>query len=118
MTGYRPKQATVEAHQWYKNGVDILPALKDRDSFPRGSVFLFHRAAPQVRARRKVAARPPRISDADLKREVKAEFDADPSVSVNAAAKNLNRSRDRVRPLLEQVRREAHVSPIAARRQS
>jgi hypothetical protein len=75
-------------------------------------------AAPQVRARRKVAARPPRISDADLKREVKAEFDADPSVSVNAAAKNLNRSRDRVRPLLEQVRREAHVSPIAARRQS
>lgn len=73
-------------------------------------------ATPQVRPRRKPAARPPRISDADLKREVKAEFDADPSVSVNAAAKNLNRSRDRVRPLLEQIRSEANVSPITARR--
>jgi len=40
---------------------------------------------------------------------VRAEFDADPSVSVNAAAKKLGRSRDRVRPLLEQVRAEANV---------
>lgn len=66
-------------------------------------------ATPQVRPRRKPAARPARISDADLKKEIKAEFDANPSVSVNAAAKNLGRSRDRVRPLLEEVRREAGI---------
>jgi len=69
-------------------------------------------AMPQVRSRRKVAARPARISDADLKEEIKAEFDADPSVSVNAAAKRLGRSRDRVRPLLEQVRAGANVRPL------
>jgi hypothetical protein len=69
-------------------------------------------ATPQVRPRRKPAARPARISDADLKREIKAEFDADPSVSVNAAAKKLGRSRDRIRPLLEQVRAEANVRTL------
>lgn len=73
-------------------------------------------ATPQVRPRRKPAARPPRISDADLKAEIKAEFDADPSVSVNAAAKKLGRSRDRVRPLLEQVRAEANVRTLERKR--
>jgi hypothetical protein len=71
---------------------------------------------PAARPRRKVPATPRIISGADLKRLVKAEFDVNPAVSVNAAAKNLGRSRDRVRPLLEQVRAEAHVSPIAARK--
>jgi hypothetical protein len=69
-------------------------------------------ATPKAKPRRKPAARPARISDADLKQEIRAEFDADPSVSVNAAAKKLGRSRDRVRPLLEQVRAEANVRPL------
>lgn len=73
-------------------------------------------ATPQVRPRRKVAARPARISDTDLKEEIRAEFDGNPSVSVNAAAKNLGRSRDRVRPLLEQVRAEANVRTLERKR--
>jgi len=72
--------------------------------------------APKVKPRRKVAARPARISDAALKEEIRAEFRANPSVSVNAAAKALGRSRDRVRPLLEQVRREAGILSIDQRR--
>ena len=56
---------------------------------------------------------------ADLKKLIRPLFDADPDVSVNAVAKQLNRSRDRVRPLLEQVRdearREAHVIPMERR---
>jgi len=68
-------------------------------------------AAPQVRPRRKPAAktevRPSRITDADLKAEIRSLFDADKSVTVSAAAKATGRSRDRVRPLLEQVRAEA-----------
>ena len=66
-------------------------------------------ATPQVRPRRKNAARPPRISDTDLKKQIQVKFKADPSVSVNAAAIELGRSRDRVRPLLEEVRREAGI---------
>jgi len=67
--------------------------------------------APQARPRRKPAAktevRPSRITDADLKSEIRSLFDADTSVTVSAAAKATGRSRDRVRPLLEQVRAEA-----------
>jgi hypothetical protein len=63
--------------------------------------------APQVRSRRKPAVRPARISDADLKDEIRTLFDADSKVSINAAADKLGRSRDRVRPLLEQIRSEA-----------
>ena len=37
---------------------------------------------------------------------------SDPSISLNDAAKKLRRGRDRVRPLLEDVRREAHVQPF------
>ena len=64
---------------------------------------------PQVRPKRKTPVRPPRISDADLKKLVRAEFDKDRSVSVIVAAKNLNRGRDRVAPLLKEVRREAGI---------
>ncbi len=64
----------------------------------------------QVTPRRKVQARSGRISDADLKSLIRAEFDADPDVTVSAAAKKLTRSRDRIRPLLEQVRAEARPS--------
>jgi hypothetical protein len=64
-------------------------------------------AKPQVKPRRKAATTPGRISDADLKAEIRTLFEADRAVSVNAAAKQLGRSRDRVRPLLEQVRAEA-----------
>ena len=66
-------------------------------------------AKVQVRPKRKTPVRPPRISDADLKKLVRAEFDKDPSVSVIAAAQNLNRGRDRVGPLLKEVRREAGI---------
>ena len=69
-------------------------------------------AAPAVRSRRKPQATPGRISDADLRKQVKAVFDEDPSISLNDAAKKLRRGRDRVRPLLEDVRREAHVQPF------
>jgi hypothetical protein len=62
----------------------------------------------QVRTR----ARPARISDADLKKQLKSLFDADPDVSVNAAASQVGRGRDRVRPLLEEVRREVNVTPM------
>lgn len=74
---------------------------------------------PAARSRRKVQATPRRISDTDLKGLIRPLFDADPDVSVNAAAKQLSRSRDRVRPLLEEVRnearREAHVIPMERR---
>jgi hypothetical protein len=63
-------------------------------------------SAPQVKSRRKPAVRPARISDADLKQEIRVLFAADAKVSINAAADQLGRSRDRVRPLLEQVRAE------------
>ena len=63
----------------------------------------------QVRSRRKVQVIPARISDADLKAEIRSLFEADRKVSVNAAAKSLGRSRDRVRPLLEQVRAEERL---------
>ena len=67
------------------------------------------RVRPQVRPRRKTPVRPPRISDADLKKLVRAEFEKDRAVSVIVAAKNLNRGRDRVAPLLKEVRREAGI---------
>ena len=63
----------------------------------------------QVRPKRKTPVRPPRISDADLKKLVRAEFEKDRAVSVIVAAKNLNRGRDRVAPLLKEVRREAGI---------
>ena len=66
--------------------------------------------------RRKVPARSARISDADLKEQVRSEFAADPAVSVNAVAKALGRSRDRIRPLLEQVRAEANVRTLERKR--
>ena len=62
---------------------------------------------PQARPRRKAQATSPRISDTDLKQDIRELHGVDPAVSVNAAAKQLGRSRDRVRPLLEQVRAEA-----------
>ena len=62
---------------------------------------------PAARSRRKVQATPRRISDTDLKELIRPLFDADREVSVNAAAKHLNRSRDRVRPLLAEIRDEA-----------
>lgn len=64
-------------------------------------------AKPQARARRKAQAKPPRISDADLKAEIRSALAAGTAPSVNAVAKELGRGRDRVRPLLEQVRAEA-----------
>ena len=68
--------------------------------------------APPVKSRRKPQATPGRISDDDLRKQVKAVFDDDPSISLNDAAKKLRRGRDRVRPFLEDVRREAHVQPF------
>lgn len=64
----------------------------------------------QVTSRRKPAVSSGRISDADLKELVRVEFDADPAITVSAAAKKLVRSRDRIRPLLEQVRAEASAN--------
>jgi hypothetical protein len=73
-------------------------------------------ATPQARSRRKAAATPRRILDADLKEEIRALFDADPHISINAAADHLHRSRDRVRPLLEEVRRDANVRTLERKR--
>lgn len=69
-------------------------------------------APRQATPRRKTQVTPKRVSAADLRRLVQAEFDADPSVSVTAAAKNLGRGRDTVRPVLEKIRREANVQPL------
>jgi Protein of unknown function (DUF2637) len=63
-------------------------------------------ATPQAKPRRKAQATPGRISDADLKQDIRELHGRNPEVSVNAAAKQLGRSRDRIRPLLEQVRRD------------
>lgn len=72
----------------------------------------------RARPQRKVGAIPRVIPDADLKKLVLSEFGKNPAVSVNAAAKALGRSRDRIRPLLEEVRREANVQPIEGRRRA
>jgi len=76
--------------------------------------------ANQARPRRKTQARPQaragRISDADLKEQIRSLFDTDPAVSVAAVASQLGRGRDRVRPLLEQVRAEANVRPMKRER--
>lgn len=69
-------------------------------------------AAPPVKSRRKPQATPGRISDDDLRKQVKAVFDDDPSISLNDAARKLRRGRDRIRPILEDIRREAHVQPF------
>jgi hypothetical protein len=78
------------------------------------------REPAQARPRRKTQAapkvRPGRITDVDLKKQVKSLFDADPAVSVNAVASQLGRGRDRVRPLLDQVRGEANVRPMKRER--
>ena len=58
------------------------------------------------RPRRKARADSRNISDADLKELIRAEFETDPEVSASAVAKKLGRSRGRVGPLLEEVRRE------------
>lgn len=82
--------------------VSSHPASDD-SSHPKAAV----RVTPRPRPRSKVPAPPRRISDADLKKQVEALFAANPEVSLKAAADELGRSRDRVRPLLEQVRAEA-----------
>jgi len=46
------------------------------------------------------------ISDDNLKDELRSALKSDPDITVAAAAKKLKRGRDRIRPLLEQVRRE------------
>ena len=63
--------------------------------------------AAQVRSRRKAQVKPSRISDADLKDEIRSVLAVGTAPSVNAVAKALGRGRDRVRPLLEEVRAEA-----------
>jgi hypothetical protein len=60
----------------------------------------------QVRSRRKTQVKSARISDADLKDEIRSALADGTAPSVNAVAKTLGRGRDRVRPLLEEVRRE------------
>lgn len=58
----------------------------------------------QVRSRSKVQVKSARISDADLKDEIRSALAAGTAPSVSAVAKTLGRGRDRVRPLLEEVR--------------
>ena len=55
------------------------------------------------------------ISDDDLKAELRSALKSDPDITVAAAAKKLKRGRDRIRPLLEEVRREASGTPSAGR---
>lgn len=62
---------------------------------------------PQAAARRRLPAGRKAISDADLSELVRAALAADPDVTLAALAKKLGRSRDRLRPLMEKVRREA-----------
>lgn len=61
----------------------------------------------QVRPRRPAQVKPERISDAALKAEIRSALAAGTAPSVNAVAKAVGRGRDRVRPLLEEVRTEA-----------
>jgi hypothetical protein len=60
----------------------------------------------QVAPRRKAQVTPARISDADLKAQIRAALKADPGVTLKALAADLNRGRDRLRPLLDEVRQE------------
>jgi hypothetical protein len=64
-------------------------------------------AVSQVKPQRKTQVKSARISDADLKGEIRASLAAGTAPSVSAVAKTLGRGRDRVRPLLEEVRAEA-----------
>lgn len=64
----------------------------------------------QVRPRRPAQAKPERISDADLKAEIRSALTDGTAPSVNAVAKAVGRGRDRVRPLLEEVRQEAALT--------
>lgn len=58
----------------------------------------------QVSAKPKPQVTPARVSDADLLEQVRAELAADPDANISTVAKTLGRSRDRIRPLHEQVR--------------
>jgi hypothetical protein len=64
------------------------------------------RPAAQVTPRRKAQVTPGRISDADLKGQIRAAIKADPDVTLKALAAALSRGRDRLRPLLDEVRQE------------
>lgn len=75
---------------------DVTPAQPEAAAPP----------ARQVRSRRKPAAKPPRISDADLKQDIRKVLAHGTAPTVSAVAKQVGRSRDRIRPLLEQVRAE------------
>ena len=62
------------------------------------------RPVPRAVPRRKTQVTPGRISDADLKEEIRAALKADPDVTLKALSAGLGRGRDRVRPLLAEVR--------------
>lgn len=93
--------------------VSAPPTLPAPAGQASGQAPVTRQVTPRAPARRKAPATPRIIPDAELKNLVRAEFDVNPGVSVNAVARTLRRSRDRVRPLLDEVRREA-VVPLAA----
>jgi hypothetical protein len=100
-----PSQVQIQAAETVSRQPEVAPP-------PAPKV----RSRPRPRPEVKPAVTLPRISDADLKKDIQKAYDADTSVSVSAAAKATGRSRDRVRPLLEEVRREAHVRPLEGRK--
>jgi hypothetical protein len=62
----------------------------------------------QVTPRRKTQVRPERISDADLKAQIRAALKADPDITLKDLAAGLRRGRDKLRPLLDEVKKEAN----------
>lgn len=90
------------------------PPVQATPEPPPGHPQVTVRAAPQVTprpaARRKTQATRARVSDTDLKDQIRAALDADPAVTLKALAADLGRGRDRLRPLLDEVRRERNES--------
>ena len=99
-----PAQVTVTAASQVTPEVTPEPPVQVTPDPPASSQPA---PASQARPRRKAQVKPSRISDADLKGEIRSALAAGTPPSVNAVAKELGRGRDRVRPLLEQVRAEA-----------
>jgi len=102
--------------EWYADELDALKAERRAIHVEHPKYNKQHRHTPlrndkprngsQPRKTKESQHSPRRISQEALARQVSALLDQDPAISINAAARELGRGRDTVRPILQALRKE------------
>jgi len=108
-------QVTAQAEAEAIAQAPAAPAPETVSGQPSGQPPVTAQATPRVRTARKPKAAQRIIPKADLEQQVRALFDADHDVTIAYAAAKLGRGRDTIRPILQELRRNANVVQMERR---